>query len=116
MHSWFVAWTLSRHFLVQALRNGQIPLIRPVIEGAYLEALVKKLETNDALFMDFLRLYENMLGHKIENVGEFIQALEGRISRLETLLGFAVPAAVKAHIESTLQAYRLLMRMAEQSV
>jgi len=98
-----------RHFVMRILKKGE--LMHPAAHRvARLEARLPELGMN-ALFERYLNAYQTLLGHSIQDTGEFIKVSQGQA--LPNIGFYALPPLLR--VEEILQVLRMAEKMAEQS-
>jgi hypothetical protein len=101
-----------RNFYVQTPKEGDFLNLRGMIRFSLALARIRRLSTTDPQFMQVKAGMELLLGHSINDVKDFIEAIEA-ISSNRVL--YALPALFHATVNAALQAARLAVRMSAQS-
>jgi hypothetical protein len=104
-----------RHFYMQSIKEGDIPNFRGSFRASLALGRVDKLETTNPRFLEIKDFIQLLLGYPIEDAGEFIQVLEGKLQDEERVKSYALPAITRLPINLILQAARLAIKMAEQA-
>lgn len=104
----------ERNLPAEALGKNEVPNMKS-LKLALFEGRIEELEANDPEFRTFLGVYKELLGQDIKDLNEFIQVLEGKLTVLNALKRFALPPVMKLAVDSMIQVYEMMKRMAEQA-
>ena len=102
----------GRNFYIQMPEEGDILNFRATLRLATWLARIKELNVNDPDFAQFKQIFEKFLGRPIDNMADFIAAIEAASKNRSR---YSLPVLVRVSTNLALAAARLANSMTEQS-